>query len=141
MVAVRPVHRKHANDVVELIECVALTGAQAAKLKVFADSCPNKGLPVNLDTWKFVFRQDEGQHPSVPENTAFRLTHTKTSCRSSVFSLELYTLVSLCCCTSLASQCCAGLHLCEGLSDFCEVHIAFQSIEDLVNVPVGLRFG
>ena len=38
MVAVRPVHRKHANDVVELIECVALTGAQAAKLKVFADS-------------------------------------------------------------------------------------------------------
>lgn len=37
MVAVRPVHRKHANDVAVLIECVALTGAQAAKLNVFAD--------------------------------------------------------------------------------------------------------
>ena len=77
MVAVRPVHREHANDVGELIECVALTGAQAAKLNVFADSCPNEALPVNLDMWKFVFRQDEGQHPSVPENAAFRLTHTK----------------------------------------------------------------
>ena len=32
-------------------------------------------------------------------------------------------------------------HVCGGLSDFCEVHIAFQSIEDLVNVTVGLRFG
>ena len=31
--------------------------------------------------------------------------------------------------------------VCGGLSDFCEVHIAFQSIEDLVNVTVGLRFG
>ena len=32
-------------------------------------------------------------------------------------------------------------HVCGGLSDFCEVHIAFQSIEDLVNVTAGLRFG
>ena len=36
---------------------------------------------MNLDTWKLVFRRDEGQHPYVPENAAFRLAHTKTSCR------------------------------------------------------------
>ena len=102
MVAVRPVHRKHANDVVELIECVALTGAQAAKLKVFADSCPNEGLPVNLDTWKFVFRQDEGQHPSVPENAAFRLTHTSGTVYPRItLLLHLFGEPMLCRCRTL----------------------------------------
>ena len=40
-------------------------------------SCPDQGLPVNLDTWKLVFKRDKGQHPYVPENAASRLTHTK----------------------------------------------------------------
>ena len=44
---------------------------------------------MNLETRKLVFTRDEGQHPYVPENAAFRLTHTKTSYRSSVFTLEL----------------------------------------------------
>ena len=44
---------------------------------------------MNLDTWKLVFKRDESQHPYVPENAAFRSTFTKTSHRSSVFSLEM----------------------------------------------------
>ena len=38
-------------------------------------------LPVNLDTWKLFFKQDEGQHPYVPESAACRLTFTKFSYR------------------------------------------------------------
>ena len=52
-------------------------------------SCPNEGLPMSLDTWKLVFRQNKGQHPYVPENAAFLLDAHETSGRSSVISLEL----------------------------------------------------
>ena len=48
---------------------------------VNASSVVRMEVAVNLDTWNFLFRQDEGQQPYVHENAEFRLKHTKTSCR------------------------------------------------------------